>query len=41
MLMLIEHDSILSTPEARRSLAAFVANRPNMGAFQKPENKAR
>lgn len=30
MLMLIEHDSILSTPEARQSLAAFVANRPNI-----------
>lgn len=30
MLMLIEHDSILSTPEARRSLAAFVAHRPNI-----------
>jgi hypothetical protein len=30
MLMLIEHDSILSTPEARQSLAAFVAHRPNI-----------
>ena len=30
MLILIEHDSILSTPEARQSLAAFVAHRPNI-----------
>src|SRR6218665_3190374 len=30
MLILIEHDSILSTPEARHSLAAFVAHRPNI-----------
>ena len=30
MLLLIEHDSILSTLDARQRLAAFVADRPNI-----------
>lgn len=30
MLLMIEHDSILSTPEARQNLAVFVAHHPNM-----------